>query len=477
MRRRISKVFVFLLIAAMTVGNCSVSVAADAFFLDHDGDGFYDNVLYGEFGEDPTPIPDPDPDPDPPIPDPRVKLPTPNATFDAGTMTLRNLDDTMSYSYDSGNNWYPVPKGAIIIPVTDDQAEYALAHGISIIRFAKSAEFIDSDAQIIEVHKIPTPDGVKGVNPTSGNNGQLLNVAPGMQYHQRNSSQWIDIGSNVVGGLAAGTYLVRVKGSGIAISSDEVSIVLEKTPTPTPTPPKQKEPTPSADFNAMNATLTGTLYNSYSIDGGNSWTYVGNSNSVILDMNRLSTSKGILLFKPGNGVTTSDSDRQTINLKKAGIPTGIGAISATSTAPGMITGVSNSMEYMKQGASSWTSITGNTISVAPGNYCVRVGGAYTTLPSDPVAVIITQSITSTPVTVKTTPSTAAATSSATAFSGKKLVIMQVQTALNALGYKTGTPDGVLGKQTKAAIRKYQKVNGLKVTGTVNTQLVKSLNIK
>ncbi len=174
----------------------------------------------------------------------------------------------------------------------------------------------------------------------------------------------------------------------------------------------------------------GNCFTSVAADTENSWTYVGNSNSVVLDMNRLSTSKGILLFRPDNGVTTSDSDRQTINLKKAGIPTGVGTISATSIAPEMITGVSSSMEYMKQGASSWTSITGNTISVAPGNYCVRVSGAYTT----------------------------------------KLVIMQVQTALNALGYKTGTPDGILGKQTKAAIRKYQKVNGLKVTGTVNTRL-------
>lgn len=172
-----------------------------------------------------------------------------------------------------------------------------------------------------------------------------------------------------------------------------------------------------------------------------------------------------------------DSDRQTINLKKASVPTGIGAISATSTAPGMITGVSSAMEYMKQGASSWTRITGNTISVAPGNYCVRVAGAYTTLPSDPVAVVITQSITSAPVPIKTKPTTTAAVTSSTAFSGKKLVIMQVQTALNALGYKTGKPDGVLGKQTKAAIKKYQKVNGLKVTGTVNNELVKSLHIK
>lgn len=299
MRRRVSKLIVFLLVVAMTAGNCFTSVAADAFFVDADGDGSYDNVIYGEFGEDPTPIPDPDPGPIPPTPTPGIKLPTPNAIFDAGTMTLRNLDDSMSYSFDSGNNWYPVPRSLTTISVTDDQAEYALAHGISVIRFALSPLYEDSDAQIIEVHKIPTPDGIKGVNPTNGNNGQLLNVAPGMQFHQSNSSRWIDIGSNVVSGLAAGTYYVHVKGSGTAITSDDVTITLKNAPAPAPTPPKQKEDTPSADFNAMIATLSGVAYCSYSIDGGNSWTYVGGSNSVVLDMNKLSTSKGILLFKPG----------------------------------------------------------------------------------------------------------------------------------------------------------------------------------
>ncbi len=507
--KKMNRLIVFIVVLVMVLGNCLMSVSAKALFVDSDGDGELDEVVYGNFddtstlnyynmvandGDDPIPDPVPTPDPTPdPIPDPvpvpvvHQKLPTPNAVFDAGTMLLSNLDGTMSYSYFSGKTgWTDVPDGTSAIVVSDEDAEYALAHGISVIRFGDGITTDDSDFQIIEVHKVPTPNGVRGINPTNGNNGQIVNVAPGMQYAAGNSNNWINITSNVIGGLSAGNYRVRTMGGGTAIDSDPVTITLVYTPPTPPVPPtpvKTKEATPSADFNAMIGVLSGTQGNSYSIDGGNSWTYVGNANTVSLDMSRLSTDRGILLFRPGNGQTTTDSDRQTIQLRKAYVPTGISAISATSTAPGVISGVSSAMEYMKQGDSSWTKVTGNTISAMPGNYCVRVSGAYTTLPSDAVAVTITQSVTSAPVVVaKPTVITSQAasktgTKGTTGITGKKLVIMQVQTALNALGYKSGTPDGVIGKGTKAAIKSYQRDKGLKETGTINTQLIKSLHIQ
>lgn len=58
----------------------------------------------------------------------------------------------------------------------------------------------------------------------------------------------------------------------------------------------------------------------------------------------------------------------------------------------------------------------------------------------------------------------------------KETIKDVQQALNDSGYDCGTADGVAGKQTKSAIKKYQKDNDLKVTGTINTALLKSLDI-
>lgn len=58
----------------------------------------------------------------------------------------------------------------------------------------------------------------------------------------------------------------------------------------------------------------------------------------------------------------------------------------------------------------------------------------------------------------------------------KETIKDVQEALNNEGYDCGTPDGVVGKNTKAAIKQYQKDNSLKVTGTVNNTLLKSLGV-
>lgn len=59
----------------------------------------------------------------------------------------------------------------------------------------------------------------------------------------------------------------------------------------------------------------------------------------------------------------------------------------------------------------------------------------------------------------------------------KATIKNVQKALNKLGYDCGTPDGIMGKKTKAAIKDYQKDKDLKVTGTVNKTLLKSLGVK
>lgn len=59
----------------------------------------------------------------------------------------------------------------------------------------------------------------------------------------------------------------------------------------------------------------------------------------------------------------------------------------------------------------------------------------------------------------------------------KATVKKVQKKLNRKGYDCGTPDGVRGNQTAKAIRQYQEDNDLKVTGTVNASLLRSLNIK
>jgi peptidoglycan hydrolase-like protein with peptidoglycan-binding domain len=55
-------------------------------------------------------------------------------------------------------------------------------------------------------------------------------------------------------------------------------------------------------------------------------------------------------------------------------------------------------------------------------------------------------------------------------------ITQVQQALKSKGYDPGTTDGVMGAGTQEALRKFQKANGLPVTGMVDSQTAKALGI-
>lgn len=55
-------------------------------------------------------------------------------------------------------------------------------------------------------------------------------------------------------------------------------------------------------------------------------------------------------------------------------------------------------------------------------------------------------------------------------------VKKVQKKLNKLGYNCGKADGIYGKNTKKAIKKFQKKNGLTVNGNINKKLLKKLNI-
>jgi localization factor PodJL len=61
--------------------------------------------------------------------------------------------------------------------------------------------------------------------------------------------------------------------------------------------------------------------------------------------------------------------------------------------------------------------------------------------------------------------------------GNPLQVQAVQTALGRLGFDAGAPDGVLGPNTAEAIRDYQGMEGLTVTGTITPELVDHLNAR
>lgn len=60
------------------------------------------------------------------------------------------------------------------------------------------------------------------------------------------------------------------------------------------------------------------------------------------------------------------------------------------------------------------------------------------------------------------------------YTASKEDVSYVQTILNSIGYNCGTPDGIVGSNTKKAILQYQKDNGLFASGEVDDELLKSL---
>lgn len=56
----------------------------------------------------------------------------------------------------------------------------------------------------------------------------------------------------------------------------------------------------------------------------------------------------------------------------------------------------------------------------------------------------------------------------------KAAVFETQVLLTRLGYYIGDADGIIGGQTRDAIKEFQRANKLKVTGKVDTDLMKKL---
>jgi membrane-bound lytic murein transglycosylase B len=56
------------------------------------------------------------------------------------------------------------------------------------------------------------------------------------------------------------------------------------------------------------------------------------------------------------------------------------------------------------------------------------------------------------------------------------LVKKVQSALREKGYDPGPIDGVNGSKTKAALRAYQKDNGLMADGSANAETLRHLGV-
>ncbi len=63
------------------------------------------------------------------------------------------------------------------------------------------------------------------------------------------------------------------------------------------------------------------------------------------------------------------------------------------------------------------------------------------------------------------------------FSATKDQVMQAQTMLKTRGVYAGEPTGKLDSDTRAALKKYQETEGVRVTGTLNRATLEKMGIE
>ena len=322
-----------------------------------------------------------------------VKEPTPTATFDGAHYRIGNLCVGMAYCFDR-NNWTKITDGnCTSATITRAQAETAIANGgILVKKLSNGSTTIDSDIQTIVVTEAKAPVGLSIVPAASGGTGAIGNLSKDMEM-SADKSNWYSLekmSGSMVSGLKPGTYYVRRRANKTQICSDMVTVNLGSYS-------PGKEAKPSSVFNGATMTLSDVGGCQISLDKGKTWSKTITSSSVTLEEGKINLSNGIFVKRPGNGVSSADSDILIIPIGKQATPSGIGAVSATNSLGGAITGLTNAMEYRSEKSTTWTTpATANVTGLASGKYFVRTKGYGNALPSDMVVVTINVTTQATP---------------------------------------------------------------------------------
>lgn len=152
-----------------------------------------------------------------------------------------------------------------------------------------------------------------------------------------------------------------------------------------------------------------------------------------------------------------------------------------------VTVTATNLNYISSAASPIQSHSGRTDSSGGhrdnknksglGSYHYHCGGHEAHLHNNGVCPYSSTSKSSNSTTKKSSNSSDSTKKTTTKTSTKySTTVEKVQIALNNLGYNCGTPDGISGKKTKSAIKKYKQDKGLTVNTKIDKALKKSLNI-
>lgn len=301
----------------------------------------------------------------------------PSCTFSFdGTNAGKLMGSTtaMEYSLNGGSSWADCTAD-MALTVANITADKDIK-----VRLKETATTKAGAIQTIDITKAATPTSVGKTDCTtiSNNNGTLTGVTSAMEYMKSTASSWTAISGTTVTGLANGTYNVRVKATGTKLASDPKTVTINAFNA-------QKEATPAATFTATGDS-TGTLTNvesgmKYSTNG-TTWT---NITSTSVELTGLSAGT-IQVYKPGNGTTTTDSDKQSITITKALKP------NLTVTQPTTVGGTGSiattADHQFSTDGTNWTNCIGAKTGLAAGTYYVRVKATGKELASAAQTVII-----------------------------------------------------------------------------------------
>lgn len=151
---------------------------------------------------------------------------TPKATFDAiddKSGVLGNVDTSMKYSIDGGENWNDVTDTTMTL--TDISAD----KDIQIYRVGDMINTLNSETQTIDITQSAKPDADKiDCKTLSQNDGQITQLNNKIEYKSTNDEKWTSVTGETVTGLTPGKYYVRVKASGTVLASEFTEITVEK---------------------------------------------------------------------------------------------------------------------------------------------------------------------------------------------------------------------------------------------------------
>lgn len=321
-----------------------------------------------------------------------TKRDRPQALFDTNSCVISNIPDSSTVTLNGAVITKSASGTCSLLHNFPQTGDYTIK--ITANEYQGQAA---SDPQSILVHKPAPPSHLKTTDePLKGGTGHIGGVDTNMEYSYADQDNWM-MCTNSSQPVSAGIYIVRYKATTGSIPSDAIEVVVAKEREKK----KTKEDTPKATFNAMNMHIDNVAGCRISFDGGDKWTDKYSDYTYVANEGALSTGKGIQIYKPGNGSTTTDSDRQYISLTKQSMPGGITAMSATVTTPGMIIGTDTSMQYRNANQSGWTNVTTTTIPVFAGTYYIRRMGYGNALPSDWLTVVIKQTANVVPTVVPT----------------------------------------------------------------------------